>query len=145
MIKHLLPAIIIVFTLASCSKIYEDRLMGKWKLNETYRQRLFDKDYFQTGFESGVFSFNENGTATYISNTDTLNGYWSADKYVDYYNNGNDGNQTYKYLKLHLIDFVRSKFIDWEFDDFNFRNDYDRIKARQFSLGSEIIYEFVRN
>ena len=29
--------------------------------------------------------------------------------------------------------------------DCNFRNDYDRIKARQFSLGSDIIYEFVRN
>ncbi len=144
--KHLLHFILIILFFSSCSKTYEDRLVGQWKLNSSYRQRLFDRDHFQTGYESGVFTFNENGTAVYTSTTDTLNGYWNADRYTQsYYNNGDWQDQTYRHLRLNLIDFTRNKFINWDFDDFSFRNDFDRIKAVQFSLSSDIIYEFVRN
>ena len=38
----------------------------------------FDKDHFQTVFESGVFTLNANGTAVYTSAVETLNGYWNA-------------------------------------------------------------------
>ena len=145
--KILLPLFIFIILLfSSCSKTFEDRLVGKWKLNTSYRQRLFDRDHFQTGYESGVFTLNENGTASYTSATDTLNGYWNADKYSQpYYNNGDYQSQTYRHLHLNMIDFSRNKFIDWDFDDFTFQNDFDRIKARQFSLNTDIIYEFVRN
>lgn len=142
--KQLLLISFVILIFSSCSKTYEDRLVGQWKLNTSYRQRLFDRDYFQTGYESGVFTFNENGMAVYTSTTDTLNGYWSADSYSQsYYNNGES--QTYRHLRLNLIDFTRNKFLDWDFDDFSFRNDFDRIRALQFSLSSDIIYEFVRN
>lgn len=144
--KYLLLLSLIILILSSCSKNYEDRLVGQWKLNETYRQRIFDRDHFQTGYENGVFTFNENGTASYTSTSDTLKGYWSADRYSrSSYNNGDQQTQTYRHLRLNLIDFPRNKFIDWDFDDFSFRNDFDRIKALQFSLSSDIIYEFVRN
>ena len=144
--KHLLRFSLIGLFFSSCSKTYEDRLVGQWKLNSSYRQRLFDRDHFQTGYESGVFTFNENGTAVYASTTDTLNGYWNADRYSrSFYNNGDQQTQTYRHLRLNLIDFPRNKFLDWDFDDFSFRNDFDRIKAVQFSLSSDIFYEFVRN
>jgi hypothetical protein len=144
--KNLLFFSLIVLVLSSCTKNYEDRLVGQWKLNSSYRQRIFDRDHFQTGYESGVFTFNENGTASYTSTSDTLNGYWSADRYSrSFYNNGDNQTQTYKHLRLNLIDFTRNKFLDLDFDDFSFRNDFDRIKAVQFSLSSDIIYEFVRN
>jgi hypothetical protein len=144
--KHLLPISLIILFFSSCSKTLEDRLVGNWKLNSSYRQRIFDKDYFQTGYESGVFTFNENGTAIYASTTDTLKGYWNTERYSSsYYNNGQSQTQNYRQLRLNLIDFPRNKFIEWEFDDFTFRNDFDRIRARQFSLSSDIIYEFVRN
>jgi len=140
---HLLPLTIILVIFSSCSKTYEDRLIGKWKLNESYRQRLFDKDYFQTGFESGTFTLNENGTATYTSTADTLNGYWNADKYYDYNSNGDS--RTYRHLQLNLVNFAQNKFINWSFDHFDFRDSHDRIKARQYSLSSDIIYEFERS
>ena len=140
--KHLLFFSFVILFFSSCSKTYEDRLIGQWRLNESYRQRLFDKDHFQTGYESGVFTLNENGTAVYTSTTDTLKGYWNADRYNNY---RNGDNQSYKHLQLNLINFNQNKFINWSFDDFSFRNDFDRIKAIQFSLSSDIIYEFVRN
>lgn len=144
--KHLLPLSLVILFFSSCAKTFEDRLVGNWKLNSSYRQRIFDKDYFQTGYESGVFTLNENGTAVYASTTDTLKGYWNAERYSNsYYNNGQPETQSYRRLRLNLIDFPRNKFIDWQFDDFTFRNDFDRIRARQFSLSSDIIYEFVRN
>lgn len=139
--KHLLPLTITILFFSSCSKTYEDHLIGKWRLNDSYRQRLFDRDGFQTGYESGVFILNENGTATYTSTTDTLNGYWNADRYTSYYD---DESRTYRHLQLNLVNFTQNKFINWSFDDFKYKDSRDRIKATQFSLSSEIIYEFVR-
>ena len=140
--KHLLFLSLVILFFSSCSKTYEDRLIGQWRLNESYRQRVLDKDHFQTGFESGVFTLNENGTAVYTSAVDTLNGYWNADRYSNY---SNGESHSYRHLQLNLVNFNRNKFINWSFDDFGFRNNYDRIKAVQFSLSSDIVYEFVKN
>jgi hypothetical protein len=141
--KNLLFLFPIIFIFSACSKTLEDRLIGQWRLNESYRQRIFDRDHFQTGYETGVFTLNENGTAMYTSTTDTLKGYWNADRYSGYNNNGNS--ETLRHLQLNLVNFNQNKFINWSFDDFNFRNNFDRIKAVQYSLSSDIIYEFVRN
>lgn len=140
-------AILPLLFFTSCSKTIEDRIAGKWKLTGAYKQRFFDRDYFQTGYENGVFTLLENGNASYISPSDTLNGTWSADRYNNYYYNAGSGqyeSRSMRYLHIYLVNFPRNKFLNWEFDDFHFKNNWDRIKAEQYSLSNDRIYEFAR-
>jgi hypothetical protein len=133
--------------LLSCSKSYEDRLIGNWKLDDAYRKVFLGRDHFTTGYESGVFTFFENGNASYISPSDTLNGYWRSDDYThSYYNNGTGqwDSRYMRYLRLHLANFPQNRFLDWEFDDFSFKNGHRTIKAEQYSLSNDRVYEFVR-
>ncbi|MBL7746109.1 MAG: hypothetical protein JNM19_01670 [Chitinophagaceae bacterium] len=143
----LLPLLIATLFISSCSKNFEDRLIGSWRLDDAYRRVFLGRDHFETGYESGVFTLFENGDASYVSSTDTLNGYWRSDRYNNNYYNGGTGqweNRSLKYLRLYLRNFTQNKFIDWEFDDFNFRNNWREIRAEQYSLGGDRVYEFVR-
>lgn len=140
----LLPFLLII---SSCSKSVEDRLIGNWKLDDAYRKVFLGRDHFTTGYETGVFTFFENGNAAYVSTSDTLNGYWRADNYTNsYYNNGSGQweSRGMRYLRLHLVNYARNRFIEWEFDDFSFRNGHRTIKAEQYSLSNDRVYEFVR-
>ena len=136
----------IALLLSSCAKTIEDHLIGEWKLDVSYRKELFGRDYFQTGYEDGVFAFLESGIATYISNQDTLSGYWRSDFYTTWphYADDDDDTERYKYLEVYLADFNRNKVINWRFDNFNFKNSWKRIKAVEFSLGRDRCYEFVK-
>jgi len=141
----LLPVTAIILFLSSCTKNIEDRLTGSWKLVASYRQRTFGRDHFTTGYEDGVFTLNENGSARYTSSTDTLTGNWYSDRYTNTYYNGNDyESKSMKYLRIQLVNFQRNEFLDWEFDDFIFRNNWRQIKADQYTLGSDRVYEFQR-
>mgnify|MGYP001168829026 CR=1 FL=1 len=145
--KIILLSPIIAFLFLSCSKSVEDRLIGNWRLDDAYRKVFLGRDHFQTGFEDGIFTFYENGNASYISTTDTLNGYWRADNYHNsYYNNGSGNweSRSMRYLRLTLRNFQQNKFIDWDFDDFSFKNGWRMIKAEQYSLSNDRVYEFVR-
>jgi hypothetical protein len=145
--KTLVSILLVSLFFSSCSKTLEDRLIGSWQLNSAWRQQLFGRDYFQTGYESGIFTFMENGEATYISTSDTLNGYWHTDRYnEDYYNNSNGQweSRSLKYLQINLVNFQQNKRLEWEFDDFNFKNGWEKIKVQQFSLSYDRIYEFER-
>lgn len=139
----LLSATILFF---SCAKHIEDRLIGEWKLDASYKKELFGRDHFQTGYEDGVFTFFESGTATYINNQDTLSGYWRSDFYTEWRGYADDDNDTerYKYLELYLVSFSGNKIINWRFDNFNFKNGWQRIKAVEFSLGRDRYYEFIK-
>lgn len=133
--------------ITSCGKSIEDRLIGNWRLENAYKKIFLGRDYFQTGYENGIFSFYENGDAAYISNTDTLNGTWRADNYSNNYYNSYSGdweNRGMRYLRIKLFNFLRNKFIDWEFDDFSFKDGWQKIKAEQYSLSNDRVYEFVR-
>lgn len=136
----------IALLLSSCAKIIEDHLIGQWKLDVSYRKELFGRDYFQTGFEDGVFRFFESGIATYTNSQDTLSGYWRSDFYTQWQDHADDDDDTerYKYLEVYLANFNRNKVINWKFDNFNFRNSWKRIKAVEFSLGRDRYYEFVK-
>lgn len=146
--KDLLLALTtLLFLFSSCSKNIEDRLIGSWRLDDSYRRVFLGRDHFDTGYEQGVFTFYENGDATYTSSTDTLDGYWRADNYNNnYYNSGSGQWETrsMRYLRLDLRNFLQNKFINWEFDDFSFKNNWREIKAEQYSLGGDRVYEFVR-
>ena len=138
--KYLLPAIIIALLFSACSKRIEDRIVGSWKLRSSYKQKTFDRDHFTTGYEPGIFTFSDNGTATYTSTTDTLTGNWHADKY---YSGGSEGNN-YRRLRIELVNFIQNRFLFWEFDDFNFRNSWETLRAEEFSLSYTRVYEFER-
>jgi hypothetical protein len=135
--QYLLCIVIISVVLSSCQKNFEDRLIGNWKLVSSYRQKTFDRDHFITGYESGVFTFNENGTARYVSGPDTLNGIWNTDRY-------STGDGSYRELKVELFNFLRNQYLFWEFDNFNFRDNRNEFRAREFSAGNDRVYEFRR-
>jgi len=138
--KYLLLSIIITFLFYGCSKRIEDRIVGSWKLRSSYKQQTFDRDHFTTGYESGIFTFSDNGTATYTSNTDTLTGNWHADKY---YPTGSEG-KNYRRLRIEMVNFIQNRFLFWEFDDFNFRNSWRTLRTEEFSLSYTRVYEFER-
>jgi hypothetical protein len=138
----LIPAITII-TLISCSKRIEDRLVGEWRIDVAYKKELFGRDYFQTGYENGKFTFFESGTATFVSSQDTLSGYWKSD-FWSRYNSSNDETERMKYLEIYLANFNRNKVINWKFDNFSFRNNWKCIRAVEFFLGRDRYYEFVR-
>lgn len=145
--KNLLFIALTAIIFSSCSKNYEDRLTGSWQLDRSWKQGFLNRDYFTTGYESGVFTFSENGDATYTSSTDTLTGYWRSDRYTDnYYNSSSDQweSKSMKYLKISLVNFAQNRRIEWEFDDFNFRNNWREFRAEQYSWGNDRIYEFRR-
>jgi hypothetical protein len=145
--KYLLSTAFISLLFFSCRKTIEDRIVGTWKLVSSYKQRTFDRDHFTTGYEQGIFTFNENGTATYARATDTLTGFWSADKYsVSNYNasSGQTDTKGFRELKIELVHFMNNRYLFWEFDDFNFRDNWREIRAKEFSLSNDRIYEFRR-
>ena len=131
--------------LFSCGKQIQEHLIVEWKLDASYRKELFGRDYFQTGFEDGIFTFHESGAATYTSSQDTLSGYWKSDFYTRwrYDNDEDEGSERLKYLEIYLADFNRNKVINWRFDNFNFKNGWKRIKAVEYTIGRDRYYEFV--
>lgn len=143
----LLPLAILSIVITSCSKSLEDRIVGNWKIDDAYKKVFLGRDHFETGYENGVFTFYENGDATYTSSTDTLTGYYRTGRYSnDYYNSGSGQWETrgMKYLRLNLKNYPRNQSLEWEFDDFSFKNGWQMIKAEQYSLSNERVYEFVR-
>jgi len=133
-----------VFILFSCAKKIEDHLIGEWKLDVSYKKELFGRDYFQTGYEDGVFTFFESGAANYVNNQDTLSGYWKSDFYTRWRDDADEDNDSgrLKYLEVYLANFARNKIINWRFDNFNFKNNWKCLKAVEFSLGRDRYYEF---
>lgn len=143
----LLPSTVIVLLLFSCSKSLEDRLIGNWQLEDAWKRVFLGRDHFQTGYESGIFTFMENGDASYASNTDTLTGFWRANNYTNsYYNSSTDQweSRQMRRLRISLVNFQQNRRLEWEFDDFSFKNDWEKIKAEQYSLSNDRIYEFGR-
>lgn len=146
--KYTLPIVIISFFLfSSCSKSIDDRIAGSWQLEKAWKQKLFDRDYFQTGYENGLFMFMDNGSATYIEGTDTLTGYWrSYQRNHSYYNSGSGEWETrsMRYLHINLINFQQNRRLEWEFDDFHFKNNWQTIRAEQYWYSNDRVYEFRR-
>jgi len=139
--KILLFTTVIVLISSACRKRIEDRIVGSWKLISSYKQQIFDRDHFTTGYEAGIFTFSENGNASYISATDTLTGSWNADNYT--VNTGSES-KSLRHLKIELVNFLRNRYLFWEFDDFHFRNTWRTIRAEEYSLSYDRIYEFER-
>lgn len=146
--RKIILLLLLGFTLffSSCYKSVEDRLIGNWKLENAWRKQLFGRDYFTTGYENGVFKLLENGEAIYTSSTDTLKGFWRSDRHnTGYYNSSGDWEtRSMKYLRIDLVNFQQNRRLQWEFDDFSFRNNWNNIRADIYSLSNDRVYEFER-
>lgn len=144
--RNLLLLLLFSTLFISCRRQVEDRIFGQWKLDQSFRRDFLDRDYFTTGYEAGVFTFNESGTASYTSATDTLTGYWEADFYNRGYYDGNGDwqNSRQKYLRIYLVNFQANQVFNLNLDEFNFRNNWNCIRGTQYSYGRDRIYEFVR-
>ncbi len=132
----------------SCKKwgIPEDRIIGEWKLTEAVKQRYSRTESFFTGYETGRFTFFENGTVVYKDPTDSLNGNWNMrtenDSYYDA--NGNWQTRTSTTLSMRLYNFSSNRMIDWTFDNFNFESSGNKLVAYMNSASYIYKYYFRR-
>ena len=61
------------FTLSSCRKnLPENRIVGSWKLVDVERKRLFSSETVTTGYESGTFTFFDNGMASFTDDMEKI-------------------------------------------------------------------------
>ena len=143
--RNILFSVGLITIFISCSKDIEDRIVGSWKLDAAWKQKTFSRDYFTTGYESGLFTFENNGTASYINLTDTLTGFWSTGDYNISSVSPTTGQLDTKglrYFRIELVNFSSNRYLFWEFDDFYFRNSRNTIRATDFTSGNDRIYEF---
>ena len=142
--NKILPVAFSVFIifLTSCNKLIDERIQGDWRLDKSYKKDFLSRDYFQTGYEEGIFTFYENGTAGYTSLTDTLMGYWEAGFYTTY--NGNGDGKREKFLRINLVNYQTNRLFVLDLDEFHYKNGYHCIKGTEHSYGRDRVYEFVR-
>jgi hypothetical protein len=132
---YLLTALPLSLLLFSCNAFFmpEDRIVGKWKLSSMEKKRLFSTEHIATGYEEGYFVFNENGTGSYTDSKGTMTGTWSMRRHsratVDAFGKASTSSD-YK-LVIKFFDFPSNRFIDWIFDEIDFR-------ARRTLLVAEI-------
>jgi len=149
--KHLytITAIISTFIIfTSCGKWQdpESRLEGNWKLNDVVKRRAFNNDHLLTGYEQGVFSFFNNGTAIYKDSLLNMTGNWNMhNEDRSYYDaNGDWHQQTNLVLRIRLVDFPSNRFIDWDFDEILFKRSSDRLDGFIYSASFSYQYSFRR-
>jgi hypothetical protein len=148
--KHIYPLVLLstisIIVFSSCAKLDPERKMaGTWKLDDVVKRRFLNHDHLTTGYEAGLFRFEENGNATY-TDTLTMTGNWDMHyEYRPYY----DGNGDYHednnlVLRIRLVNFAANRFIDWEFDDTKFKRSSDRLDGFIYSAASSYQYSFRR-
>src|SRR5829696_4214446 len=140
----LVPALI----LASCQKWVPDsnsnRIVGNWQIVSVERQGSFGSEPVYTGYENGVFYFNNNGNAQYSDNIGQMNGSWQLmqrqDGYYDYYGNWRNGPSTS--LELRVYDYYNDYAIEWEFYAIEFTSSGNRLVGYMNRYGYDYRYEF---
>jgi len=130
---------------SSCSKSLEDRITGHWKLEGATRRISTGTSELRTGYEDGIFHLDENGLATYIEGTDTLSGYWRAGKHNKGIYNNSEGSwqaRDMRYLLISVSNTFLHRTLEWRFDDIDFHSNNRGLRAEQYTLGFDRIYEF---
>lgn len=144
---YALAGLLLLLTLGACSKDLEDRLEGKWQLVEATRRLQTGTSAFNPGFGDGIFQLNSDGSATYIEETDTLTGFWKADKHTKgFYNNaeGTWQSRGMRFLQINVTNTTIHRSLDLKFDDLYFHHDRSAFRAEQYNLGFDRYYEFRR-
>ncbi len=137
----------ILVMISSCSKDLEDRLLGNWKMRKAWKSQLNGASELFTGYESGLFHLENNGKASYTEGADTLMGYWKAGKHNKGVYNNNKGqweSRDMRFLQINIVNREQTRRLEWRFDDFDLNDNGGTIRAVQFTLGYDRIYEFER-
>lgn len=145
--KYLLLFLLVPLFFAGCNRWFnrEDRLIGSWKLAAAEKKRLFNRDQIETGYESGVFSFYDNGQARYTEGSLQMEGSWQL-RYISnsaYDINGNYSSNSRTVLTLNLVNFQSNKVLNLAFDECRFNN-RDRFIAEYETLSYSYRYIFER-
>lgn len=114
---------------SSCKKwLPENRVVGTWQLTDAEKRRFLSNQSFSTGYESGVFTFYDNGDATYRDAAGSMTGTWDMRQtnggYYD--QDGNWQSQQRTDMMIKLYDFRSNRVLDWYFDYIDFRNSGSR-------------------
>jgi hypothetical protein len=145
--KYIYPLVIIsTLFISSCKKLDpEYKIVGTWKLDDIVKRRFLNNSHLLSGYEGGLFTFNENGSATF-KDTVTMQGSWSMRReYRSYYDsNGDYQTQNNMVLRIYLAHFASNRIIDWEFDDIDFKRSNDRLDGFIYSAFSSYQYSFRR-
>lgn len=134
---------IILFT--SCRKwLPENRIVGSWKLVDADKKRWFESEDFTTGYESGTFTFSDNGVAIYVDANLQMSGTWSMRQRGGGYYDGDgtwqDGTRTE--FDVDLYNFPQNRVLNWDFDNIDFRNSGDKLFAYYNGAGYNYRYDF---
>lgn len=132
-----LPLLFILLFAQSCVKSVPGPVVlpvsGSWVLSESSQNNGFGWHYFNTGLESGVFSFYNDGTAKYDDGINLMRGSWDIrsvssgyyDQYGNYYNDIHDS------FEIHMYDNYTHASADLYFDDVLFTG--NRIIATNYN------------
>ncbi len=144
--SFLLYLLFILFT--SCSKqlVPEERLTGTWKLAEAERKKPFNTETIITGYENGVFKFNQNSTATYTDVAGMLSGNWIMKRSDNATVNalGKLETESKVMLSIKLYNYPANRLIDWLFDNFDFKDSGKKLLVKMEGAGYEYRYWFVK-
>ncbi|MGG9963380.1 hypothetical protein [Ferruginibacter sp. SUN106] len=147
--KHIYPLVLLstlLIIFSSCAKLNPERkIVGTWKLDDVVKKKFLSGDHLSTGYEGGLFRFENNGNATY-TDTVTLTGFWDM-RYEDrsYYDgNGDYHNNNNLVLRIKLVNFATNRIIDWVFDDTQFKRSSDRMDGFMYYAFSTYQYSFRR-
>jgi hypothetical protein len=127
----------------SCKKwLPENRIAGDWKLVSAEKKYLLSSDLVTTGYENGVFRFNDNGTASYTEASFQMLGNWTMrEQHSGYYDsNGNWQDQATTIFTVRLYDFNANRVLDWYFTSIDFRSSGDKLIA--FIDGASYTYKY---
>lgn len=137
---YLLPLLFLFLISASCKKwLPENRIVGTWRLVDVEKRRLLNSENILTGYESGLFMFNDNGTTTYSDAAGQMTGQWSMRKR----RSGAD-DQIETVLVVNLHDFNNNRLLEWYFDRIDFRNSGDKLMAFVDGVSYTYRYDFRR-
>lgn len=126
--------------LSGCSKDilkrYENRIIGTWRITDINKFG-FGGDTDNLPFRDGTFTFNENGTMTYVNAANVpFNGSWEIRKKIV---NG----ETFRSLQVTAIDFTNQQVLTEYYDDMNFTGT-NRFKASVISTLRTYVTHFRR-
>jgi len=132
-----------IFLFTSCKKwLPENRIVGNWKLVSVDKKYLFSSDRVTTGYESGIFVFNDNGTASYTDASIQMLGNWTMrDQHDGYYDsNGTWHDNATTIFTVRLYNFSANRVLDWYFTSIDFRSSGDKLIA--FIDGASYTYKY---
>jgi len=115
--SYALVGMISFILLCGCSKdilkSYENRIIGTWRITDINKFGL-GGDIDNLPFQEGTFTFNENGTLTYVNAANvSFNGSWEIRKRIV---NG----ETIRTLQITAIDFTNQQVLTEYYDDMYF-------------------------